>query len=326
MIGSKREHCSHIERIDMSQELHVVIGAGPIGSGTATRLAAAGHRVRVLTRSGSGPAMCEPVVADAADAGRLAGLTGGATAIYNCVNPPYHRWAEEWPPVAAAILAAAERSEAVLVTISNVYGYGPVDHPMTESDPLAATFTKGQVRARMWLDVEAAHRAGRVRAVEARASDYVGIGAESHLGDRVLPRLLAGRNVKVLGDPDAAHSWTAVDDVCDALVLLGRDERAWGRAWHVPTAPPLSQRSAIDLMCDLAGVRRVKVGAMPGWMLSAAGMFNKTIRELPDVLYQVERPFVVDSSDYTRTFGVEATPLADTLATLVAHYRTEAAA
>ena len=35
--------------------VHVVVGAGPVGRALAAQLAAAGHPVRVLTRSGTGP-------------------------------------------------------------------------------------------------------------------------------------------------------------------------------------------------------------------------------------------------------------------------------
>jgi len=36
--------------------LHVIVGAGPVGSATATLLATRGETVRLVTRSGSGPA------------------------------------------------------------------------------------------------------------------------------------------------------------------------------------------------------------------------------------------------------------------------------
>jgi len=62
-----------------------------------------------------------------------------------------------WPPIANALLVAAERSGAVLATTSNLYGYGPVSAPMTEATPLAATGTKGRVRVQMWRDALAAH-------------------------------------------------------------------------------------------------------------------------------------------------------------------------
>ena len=32
----------------------------------------------------------------------------------------------------------------------------------------------------------------------------------------------------------------------------GNDERAWGRAWHTPTNPPLSQRQVIDELSEAA--------------------------------------------------------------------------
>jgi nucleoside-diphosphate-sugar epimerase len=147
----------------------VIVGAGTIGNAVAERLVADGHTVRMVTRSGSGPVhgSVERVAADAADAGRLTDLTRGATVLYNCANPPYRRWGTDWPPLAAALLIAAERTGAVLVTTGNLYGYGPVDAPMTEDTPLrSAPGTKGAVRNRMWRAARAAHEAGRVHVTE----------------------------------------------------------------------------------------------------------------------------------------------------------------
>ena len=296
--------------------LHVVVGAGPVGAGTASRLADAGHQVRIVTRHGSGPdhPRIEKTAADAARPGVLADLAAGADAIYNCANPPYHRWDAEWPPLAEAMLDAAERSGAVLVTTSNLYGYGPVDHPMTEQDPLAATFTNGRVRAQMWETAIAAHRAGRVRVTEARASDYFGPGLtdSSQLG-RVIPRILAGKSVRVLGNPDLAHSWTYVPDVTRALVTLGSDPRAWGRAWHVPTDAPRTQREMIEAFAEIAGVEPPKVGSLPRVALRAAGLVVPMVRSLQQITYQVERPFIVDSSQFTDTFGIAPTAIRDAL-------------
>src|ERR1700742_3056997 len=96
--------------------LHVIVGAGPVGSGTATLLRDRGERVLMVTRRGTGIDGVEAVAADASDAQRLTALAKGADAVYNCANPPYHRWAAQWPPIAAALLSAAEHSGAVLAT------------------------------------------------------------------------------------------------------------------------------------------------------------------------------------------------------------------
>jgi nucleoside-diphosphate-sugar epimerase len=297
----------------------LVVGAGPIGSGIATLLAERGHDVRLVSRTGRGPdhPRIARVAADAADAARMAELAAGAAALYNAVNPAYHRWAADWPPIAASLLEAAAAAGAVLVTVSNVYGYGPVAGPMTEDLPLLATGAKGRVRATMFRDALAAHETGRVRITEVRASDYVGPGAQSHLGERVVPRLLAGRPVAVLGSPDQPHTWTYTGDVARLAVAVADDERAWGRAWHVPSNPPRTQREAIGDLTDVAGVPAVQVSPVPRAALAALGLINPTVRELREVRYQLERPFVLDSSAAQAVFGLAPTPwravLADTL-------------
>ncbi|WP_020670625.1 NAD-dependent epimerase/dehydratase family protein [Amycolatopsis nigrescens] len=289
--------------------LHVIVGAGPIGSATAKLLAGQGHQVRLVTRRGTGPEHpeIELAAADAADRTALAKLSHGAEALYNCASPPYHRWPVDWPPLADSLLATAEETGAVLVTTSNLYGYGPVDGPMTERAPLGSTGVKGGVRRRMWLDALAAHEAGRVRATEVRSSDYLGAGTQSIFSIQVLPRVLAGKPAQVPADLDAPHSWTYAGDVARTLVAVATDERALGRAWHVPTAPPVSLRELTGLACRLADAPRPKLSVMPGAVLWLGGLFNPLARELRETQYQFRRPFVLDSSAATETFGIEAT-------------------
>lgn len=307
---------------------HLVVGAGEVGTATALLLAEAGVEVVVLSRRGAGPVhpRIRRVAGDASSVDALQAAAPDAVVVYNCVNPEYHRWVEDWPPIADALLAYAERTGAVLATVSNLYGYGPVDVPMTEDLPLAATGEKARVRTRMWLDAKAAHDAGRVRATEVRGSDYVCPGSQSMLGDRVVPRLLAGKSVQLLGDVDAPHSWTATIDVARTLITVAADPRGWGRAWHVPTNPPRSGREAVADLCAAAGVAPVKVSSVPGPLIWGLGLVNPAIRELKETDYQRERPYVLDDSAARSTFGLEPTPWPDVLADVVGHYRKAEAA
>ncbi len=304
---------------------HVIVGAGQVGGRVAETLAAAGHEVVVVTRSGSGPdrAGITRAAVPAQDATAMRRLAEGADALYNCANPKYHRWAEDWPPIADSLLGAAEATGAVLVTLGNLYGYGPVDGPMTEDAPLASTGTKGRVRAEMWKQALAAHRAGRVRITEVRGSDYFGPGAsdQSFLGDRFLDPLLTGRRAMTLSDPDIPHSWTYLPDVAAALVTVATDERAWGRAWHIPTSPALSIRALAERLCDLAGAPGPRLVRLPEWALMAAGAVSPFLREMRETRYQFDRPFVLDSSAFTATFGVAATPMDGALKETVTRWR-----
>ncbi|MGY4895471.1 NAD-dependent epimerase/dehydratase family protein [Micromonospora aurantiaca (nom. illeg.)] len=290
--------------------LHVIVGAGPVGTATARLLAERGERVRVVTRRGTGPEhpAIERVAADAADADRLAALTEGADALYNCANPQYHTWPTDWPPLAAALLTAAERSGAVLATVGNLYGYGPVDALMTEATPLAATGVKGRVRNRMWADALAAHRAGRARVTEVRGSDYIGLGGTS-LPMMVLPKVLAGHRVFLPVAWDAPHTWTYVGDVARTLVAAATDPRAWGRAWHVPSAPPMSMRALADRAAKRAGAPAPRLTRMPYPVLWLGGLADPFAREMRETAHQFAGPFVMDSTAASETFGIEGTPL-----------------
>ena len=302
---------------------HLVIGAGLIGGRVAHILAERGEQVSLVSRSGSGPADVTRAAADARDAEAMTRLASGAAVIYNCVNPPYHRWPAEWPPIAASVLSAAERSGSVLVTLSNLYGYGPgaggydASHPMTEQTALAATGQKGRVRARVWQDALAAHQAGRVRATEVRAADFVGPGAESALGERVLRRVRQGKRVSVLGRADRLHSWSFTEDVAHMLVVAGTDPKAWGRAWHVPSNEPRTQRQVIDDFADAAGEDPVRIGAIPSAVLAGMGLVWPLLRELRETEYQFRDDFIMDSSAAQATFGLKPTPWEEIVAVTV---------
>lgn len=289
--------------------LHVIVGAGPVGTATATLLADRGERVRMVTRSGGGPAhpAIERVAADATDADRLSELAQGAAVLYNCASPQYHRWLTDWPPIASALLTAAERTGAVLATASNLYGYGEVTGTITADTPLAATHPKLKLRADMWRDALARHEAGRIRATEVRASDY--IEANSIFSMVLATPLRAGKRASVPTPLDVPHSWTSIADVARTLVTVAGDERALGNAWLVPTNPPLTVRELADRFTAVHGTPPAKLAQLPYPVLWAAGLFSPMIRELRTTRYQFARPFVVDSSATERMFDLAPTSI-----------------
>jgi len=292
---------------------HLVVGAGPVGTALASRLSQAGRTVRVVTRSGGGPELSrvQRIALDATDATALADAARGVGVLYNCANPgPYPEWERGWPPLAASVLHAAETSGAVLVTLGNLYGYGPVDGPMTRGRALAPSSPLGEVRARMWEDALAAHRAGRVRVTEARASDYIGPSVPDSHG--LLPMYaaatLAGKPAFVMADPDQPHTWTAVDDVVSTLIALGADDRAWGSPWLVPSNPPATVREVLRELGARAGTGEPKLRRVPRAALRAGGLAVPMARAALGVLYQFDRPFVADASETSNVLGVRPTP------------------
>lgn len=304
-------------------DIHLVVGAGPVGTQVALRLAEQGARVRLVTRSGSGPghSCVERVVADAGDAPTMRALAAGTVAVYNCANPSYTRWGTDWPPMAAALLDAATAAGAVLATVGNLYGYGRVAGPIDSRTPLAPCDHKGEVRVRMWQDALAAHAAGRVRVVEVRASDYADAGSNSHLA-RNAPAVLSGRTVHVVGHADQPHSWTTTHDTARLLVDTAADERAHGCAWLVPTAPARTQREALGDIAVAGGVAPPRVSVLGPRAMRVVGLVVPMVRELAGTAYQFTAPFVVDHSATVDLVGWQPQEWTDTVERVVREART----
>jgi len=312
---------------------HTILGKGPIGRTLARHLADAGHEVHVLSRSGprpGSPARTEVAgggsiahhVVDGTDADALTTHARGSAALFNCVNPAYHRWVTDWPPVAAALLTAAERTGAVLVITGNLYGYGAGNRHMHEDDPQATRETKGRVRARMWADALARHEAGALRTTEVRGSDYLGPGAEAHAhaGPRMLTPLLAGKVLRPVGSADQPHTWTYLPDFADALVRAAELPAAWGRPWHVPSPAPLTLRQVAERFATAAGAPAPRISPIPVAVVRALGLVNPMMREIAAMTYQFTEPFVADDAASRRALGLQPTDWDTIVArTLAAH-------
>jgi nucleoside-diphosphate-sugar epimerase/mannose-6-phosphate isomerase-like protein (cupin superfamily) len=308
--------------------MDVIFGFGQVGQALARELAGRGRKVRVVSRSGAGPLLdgVDHVVGDASRPAFCRAVCTGADVVYLCLNAPYDRWAEELPPLQEAVLAGAEAASSKLVVLENLYMYGPHDGPLTESLPHAATDAKGVTRSKMSEALLAAHRSGRVRVAIGRASDFFGPGAlASQLGERAFAPLVAGKTVQMIGDPDALHSYAYIPDVARGLATLGERDEADGRVWHLPSVETRTTREILRLAGRIAGVE-ARVSGISPLLLALLARVNPMVREVRAVGYQLDRPFVVDSSAFERTFGVRATPLEAALEATVEWYRTRARA
>ncbi|HET9005888.1 MAG TPA: NAD-dependent epimerase/dehydratase family protein [Actinomycetes bacterium] len=313
----------------MSSPRHVIFGTGAPGLATLDALRRRGETARLVNRSGTAPVPddVEVLGGDASDPAFTAAAANGAQVVYQTLNPPYHQWVELFPALQASVLAAAQATGARLVSMENVYLYGPpAGQPLTETRPYSADTKKGKLRARMARELLAAHEAGNVQVAIGRASDYFGPrgGAQSILGDRVIPAALAGKTATVIGDPDQPHTYTYIPDIGEGLAVLGEHPDAPGEVWHLPNDPQTrTTRQLVDAIYRLAGQPKTKLRGIPPLLLRAVGVVNPTVREILELQYEFQEPFIVDSTKIATRLDVHATPLDQALADTLATYRTK---
>jgi nucleoside-diphosphate-sugar epimerase len=293
-------------------DLHVVLGAGQIGTLLTRLLLQAGHRVRQVRRGPTGLPLTtshEWLSGDMCDLAFAERASAGASVVYDCLNPPYDRWPELLLPLGRGSLHGAAQADARLVALDNLYAYGRPTGPMLPSTPENPRSRKGALRKQLAAERLEAHRQGRVQVTIGRASDFVGPGMTlaAVFGERFFKRALHGRAVECFGDPDQPHSYSYGPDVARALVTLGTDEAAPGRIWHLPVNPAESTRQVIDRFAARLG-HPIRIVRIPDWALQAAGVFWPLAREVAEMTYQWKVPYVVDDSAFRTVFGITPTP------------------
>ena len=303
-------------------DLHVIIGGGTIGGRLAKLLATSGKRVLVIARTAENKtsAGIEYRAGDATSVEQLLARALEAKVVYNCANPPYNQWETEWPKLSAAVNEFAMRAGTDLVICSNLYGYGPYDGVLTENLPLNATWANGRARARVWEEAKALNDSGKLRVTEVRGSDYICPNEQSRMGNRVVPNLMLGKPVQLLGALDQPHTWTDPDDVARLMMKLAEDDRSWGKPWHAPSNPPKTQREVVADIAQALGVSGYKVSAVGKTMEGILGLLNPLIRELNKGAYQFDIPFVMSSKAASETFGLTAKSWNQVIADLVWPY------
>lgn len=306
--------------------IKVVTGAGPVGWTIATQLAQAGHRVRVLTRSGSGPEheSIERLRVDASNPAALRAALSGANAVFHCIHGSKYSadaWRRELPRAEQTVLEAAGEAGAVVVFPESLYSYSSPERVMTEAGPRDAMGGKRGVRT----ELLAAREASATSTISVVASDFFGPQVRNaHAGERMVPLVLAKRRVMVVGRADLPHSFTYVPDLAAAMIRAAAAPELWNSVLHAPTNPTLTQQEMAAAYATAAGLPAPKVAAIPGWVIQVGGIASADMRELSETLYQFQAPFVLDSAASEKLLGLEPTPLAAAARETVQWWREQA--
>jgi nucleoside-diphosphate-sugar epimerase len=306
---------------------HVILGTGAIGRAIMQELFQRGESVRMVNRSGKMheiPAGVEVVASDLYDPAKVREVTRGAKVVYQAAQPEYSQWQQKFPSLQKSIIDGLTGSDAKLVLIENVYMYGDTNgKPLFEEMPYNADTRKGHVRGEISKAAFAAHREGRIRITAARGGNFFGPwGTDSTTGARVFYPLLRGKPAQLIGRTDLPHTHTYVKDFGSALVILSERDEADGQAWHVPNdQPDITQGELVRMFAEEAGVEP-KISSMTKTMMAIGGLFIPEAKETVEMMYEFDKPFLIDSSKFEKTFGRKATPLREAIEATVEWYKT----
>jgi nucleoside-diphosphate-sugar epimerase len=295
--------------------VHIIFGAGSLGLATANALVAQNKRVRIVSRSGKARGLTgvEVFRADVENAAQAIEAASGAAVIYNCIGLPYdiRIWTDKWPRIQANLIGAAKASGANYIFGDSLYMYGDTNGaPVNEDSPNNATTKKGKLRTQIAQMVQDAHARGEIRSAIVRGSDFFGptVTSNGFIGERSVGAMLRGKPALLVGNIDLPHTYTFIEDFGQAMAVVGERAEALGQIWHAPNVETLTTRQMMQRFADAAKLP-IKFQVIGNTVLILMGLFVPFMRELGDLAYSREKPYIVESDKITRLLGLKATPL-----------------
>ena len=287
---------------------HTILGAGgSIGNALAYELLKSKEDIRLVSRSNYSIPGTESLKADLTSYSETVKSIQNSDLVYLCAGLPYDSqvWADQWPKVMQNTINACKSVNAKLIFFDNVYMYGRVKGKMTEKTPFNPCSRKGEIRAKIVLDLESEISKKNINAIIARSADLYGPYATNTSVPYILAinRLLHGKSAQWMIDINRLHSFTFTIDAAKGMVLLSNRMDCFNQTWHLPTFdPPVDGESFIKLISKELGIAP-DYTILKKWMVRMIGFFNKTVYESYEMLYQSKFDYYFDSSRFNDFFN-----------------------
>lgn len=219
-------------------------------------------------------------------------------------------WEQQFPLILRNVIDACKINGTKLVFFDNTYMYPQDGRVLTEETVFDPVGRKGAVRREMAEMVLKEMQSGGLEAVICRAPEFYGPGkTQSITNTLVFNNIKEGKRLKV---PLSAHQkrsliWTP--DASRATALIGNTPDAFGQTWHLPVDESRpTYKEFIALASDVYG-REFKYFAVPEFIFSVGAYFNKSVKELLELLPRYKHDNIFDDSKFRKRFpGFTVTP------------------
>jgi len=288
--------------------MHTILGAGGAVANALTReLANSSEKIRLVSRKqiANMPANATWQQADLLKYDEVLAAVKGSKVIYLTAGLVYDIkiWRAQWPVLMQNVINAAKETQARVIFFDNVYMYGQVNGPMTESTPYSPCSEKGEVRAQIATKLMDEAIAGNISATIARAADFYGTENKNGFFDlMVMDKFAHHHKVQWIGNPDYLHSFSFIPDMGKGLFLLGQNEGTSNQIWHMPTAKAKTGKEFLEIAAK-AYNEKPNYMAINKLMMTMVGWFDPLVKSSVEMYYQYVNDYIFDSSKFEQMFN-----------------------
>jgi nucleoside-diphosphate-sugar epimerase len=306
--------------------IHTILGSGGgIGTPLARELKKYTNQIRLVSRNpGKVNTSDELLPADLSDFKQVDKAIAGSEVVYVTIGFDYNLkvWQKTWPPFMQEVINSCKRHNARLVFFDNMYLYSEKSVPfMAEDATVMPPSEKGKVRKILRDMIINEVEKKNLTALIARAADFYGPENKNSLLNMIAQNMIKGKKAQVFGNPDKIHTYTYTPDAAQATAILGNTSDAFNQEWHVPTTKErLTTNGWIELIAKELNTE-AKVQKVPVFMINVLGLFIPIMREFPEMRYQNEQDYILDSSKFEKRFGIAATSPSEGVKQMIASLR-----
>jgi len=289
--------------------LQTIIGSGgAIGYPLAQELSRYTDKIRLVSRNPKKVNDTDELFPlDANNPGQVDKAIQGSKVVYVTIGFEYNArvWQQTWPPFMQAVIRSCIKHNARLVFFDNVYLYAKTAIPsMTEDSVIQPPSKKGVVRKQLYEMIMKEVGNKSLNALIVRAADFYGPNNQnSALTEMVAKRFMQGKPAQVFGNMNKIHTYGYTPDAAKATALLGNTADAFNQVWHAPTTKEkLTTKKWIDLIAQELNIQP-KYQAVPTWMVRMIGLFVPIMKEFPEMMYQYDEDYILDSTKFENRFG-----------------------
>jgi nucleoside-diphosphate-sugar epimerase len=293
--------------------MQTILGSGGgIGIPLAKELNSYTNHIRLVSRNPKEVNEYDELFpTDLNDISQIDKAIAGSDIVYVTVGFEYRLkvWQRVWPAFMQEVINSCKKHNTKLVFFDNIYVYSKTSVPfMTEDSKIDPPSEKGKIRKKLHEMIMNEVEKKNLTALIARAADFYGPdNKNSALRIMVTDNLLKGKKAQAFGNINKIHTYTFTPDAAKATAILGNSPDAFNQVWHLPTTKEkLTTLNWLELIAKELNAE-LKVQTIPKWMIKALGIFIPLMREFPEMLYQNEQDYILDSTKFEKRFNILAT-------------------
>lgn len=305
--------------------MQTILGSGgSIGTDLARALKQYTNDIRLVSRNPVKVNETDTLLsADLTDVNQISKAIAGSEICYVTVGFEYKTsvWQKTWPAFMKATIAACIEHNTKLVFFDNVYAIGKDQvHHITEQSPISPSSKKGEVRAELDRMILSNVEQGKLQAIIARSPDFFGPVKKQNslIMNMIYDNFAKGKGAQWLGNADMVHTTGFTPDLAKGTAILGNTTSAYNQIWNLPVdMNSLTGREWAALFAQEMNAKN-KIQTLPLWMLKLLGLFIPILKEMVEMTYQFDRPYVFDCSKFNKAFDFKATSNAEAVKQTVA--------